>query len=659
MTNYFNYKGSTPLIKITNNNNKREIQFQNCPNLFQSPKRIILDSSSYKSFILQNKPNKTFEMKYPTLSINNSSTQLLNQSKPLNKESTIPKNTNKGINLIPRPRLKVKNNMNRNKPINYFNTFNLSQQANQSQSRETISNYNTNDNNIDSAYTRSKESNKSDLISVRSFLDELTNVKQAIKENLYYHRKFQKNQNSLREYITSIITSYLIKKPPNYLSANDKLDDDNTSTLLKTIHLSSKYKIELKLISYSIYFKEINKVGNNKTIILPFEFIVYFLCCQKQIDLIFNLLSYNSEKSEFIIEFNKLKFLSQVSIDFLNYSYKDPITSLWITMAEIYQFTTILPQMTFTLLESINSNTHQKLCHFTQLLDSQVIINLMKDNFANWDLLVLNSFSVYKAFRKELLDIFTLKQRNSMLHKIYSKISINNSNSKFNLLNNTKETIKEDEEKLQNEQLGKHSCNFIITFNHVTQCIALCSFKIEIKTENGLIKTLMLSLKQLKQIVMLSDQWSLHETIRRLLIIDDNYYPRLNVLCQSKGDKVSETTNSMIHKYKRSISINKKEKLKINKKEPSSYSYIENNNINIRFIDPYFINEEKEITVIPINLITSMAILNFSEWPTFIRNNYDTIFNKKFDLISTKKKKGIHSSKSLRIGLIKKRFQNN
>lgn len=665
-TNFFNYKSSTPIATMINNTNdsKRKITFLNCPNLLQSPKKIILNSSSYKSFMLENKPNKTFEMKYPSLSTNNSSKKLLlDQSKPSLKQITTQNYSNK-TKMIPRPRVIIRNNMSRNKPIYHFNSFNLSQQQQQCNIRDSISKTNTNttittDANFNSNNVILNENNnKPDLISARSFIDEITNLKNAIKENLYYHRRHQKHLNILKESINSTITAYLSKKQSYPSSKENQTYNLNSTTLTKTIQISSIYTIELKLISYSVYFKQLNN-ANNKTIVLPFEFVIYFLSCQKQIDLIINFLSYNQDNKEFFIDHNKFKlsFLSQVSIDRLNYTYKEPMTSIWITMTEQYQFTTIPPQMTFTLFDA---NSHQKLCHFTKLLDSQIVVNLMKDNFAHWDLLVLNSFSIYKAFRRELFNIFSLKQHNPIINRTHSKISINNSHRKVDLLKNSNEIDdKEDDEKTQNEQLGKHSWDFISTINNITHCHTLCSFRIEIRTESGIIRTLSLTLKQLNQIVNLSNQWSLYETLRRLLIVDDNYYPRLNVLFHGKGEKINEYNNSNHHKYKRSISITKKEELSINKKEPSGYSYIDKNRVNIKFIDPFFVNEEKIISIIPMDLIISMAKLPFSDWPVFIRNHYDILFNKKFDLAPTTKKKGLRSSKSLRIGLIKRRFQNN
>ena len=281
--------------------------------------------------------------------------------------------------------------------------------------------------------------------SFTNFIDKFNdNTNIIIKYNEYKNKYFiDKLNDGNKQVLIDLYNNYQInKKNIKEIFNNEKYNTKKNKFSLKV----SNIQVCIKLTSLYIYFIDADKNINSK-IKFPFELLSYyygisFMDFRKFLATIINFdknnfnIKYNTFQKQYVMFQSLFEFYDEDSFfaKFNNNNQREFFEINWNietkTKNKIFNMRIIQPKISISL-----KCPNNKKYKFYSSIDIKTMGYLLKDNFKDWDFIILNYFSQFKIFRTEINKILCGKL-SVMEESKDNNLSLNNNKITFNF-NNT------------------------------------------------------------------------------------------------------------------------------------------------------------------------------------------------------------------------------
>lgn len=296
-----------------------------------------------------------------------------------------------------------------------------------------------------------------------------------------------------------------------------------TKTMTKTHFQGTNNQVTYNLKSFQVYFRNLNTnlkfSMKNVELQVPFSYIpiIYSLDSDSLICFVILTTKFDDKFTKCILKEDKVyhfvnsyESLRNVTKEsFIPYSHFQSIKFDWITPNFVFEVTVKMPS-----LEICYESNNIKI---NKILDIDLMIDLLKNDFINWDNKVINYMNRIKMFRQ-------------IINKSFSKFSLKNQSSNNMNQGATEKMLEFDliKEQYFNEKniifnfglTGQDNINKLITFK--TYQILTKHYSKNLNID--------LNFKQFKILEKISETLNVETFIKKLIVIDDKEpFIKLNI----------------------------------------------------------------------------------------------------------------------------------
>ena len=461
--------------------------------LLKKSKQLVLNNNNYNNYSkFYHSFTTRFTYKLPNLSIY-----------PMQKNSEI-------ISLG-----EIKKNKEENKDTKIF------QPILEYKKYTTISYKEKNENSKENSNSKLNSSNQ-ETINEKIFLnyiDKFNNMNNVMHNYITYRITYYVNQLDEIKYLMSII-----QKQKEDLNINI-FDDKEINCKLNIFNIYNDIQIKLIFNSIIIYIYDSNNKKVEK-IKFPFCFVPFFygISLQQFKLLLIQIIDFNKEKNILFINKEKLKnkfkeFLEEKSfynnLSFINnYKKVSEFNFNWLVNFDnnYIKFKLLIKLPHFkTRIKFSNGN---KLTFF-KTIEIKHISYLIKENYKDWDLFLLNTFCIYKDFRYLINNALSYNNE----YKNNNYINFDENKSKLNFNNNMKNSLE-----FYIVEKDKNNIFKNLYFKISSPYVEISYIKPNILENLISSKKIQLTFKEAIQLNKLRNSWYPEEIIKKCCIIKYNNY---------------------------------------------------------------------------------------------------------------------------------------
>ena len=461
--------------------------------LLKKSKQLVLNNNNYNNYSkFYHSFTTRFTYKLPNLSIY-----------PMQKNSEI-------ISLG-----EIKKNKEENKDTKIF------QPILEYKKYTTISYKEKNENSKENSNSKLNSSNQ-ETINEKIFLnyiDKFNNMNNVMHNYITYRITYYVNQLDEIKYLMSII-----QKQKEDLNINI-FDDKEINCKLNIFNIYNDIQIKLIFNSIIVYIYDSNNKKVEK-IKFPFCFVPFFygISLQQFKLLLIQIIDFNKEKNILFINKEKLKnkfkeFLEEKSfynnLSFINnYKKVSEFNFNWLVNFDnnYIKFKLLIKLPHFkTRIKFSNGN---KLTFF-KTIEIKHISYLIKENYKDWDLFLLNTFCIYKDFRYLINNALSYNNE----YKNNNYINFDENKSKLNFNNNMKNSLE-----FYIVEKDKNNIFKNLYFKISSPYVEISYIKPNILENLISSKKIQLTFKEAIQLNKLRNSWYPEEIIKKCCIIKYNNY---------------------------------------------------------------------------------------------------------------------------------------
>ncbi len=406
----------------------------------------------------------------------------------------------------------------------------------------TISYKEKNENNKENSNSKLNSSNQ-ETINEKIFLnyiDKFNNMNNVMHNYITYRITYYVNQLDEIKYLMSIIQK---QKEDLYINI---FDDKEINCKLNIFNIYNDIQIKLIFNSIIIYIYDSNNKKVEK-IKFPFCFVPFFygISLQQFKLLLIQIIDFNKEKNILFINKEKLnnkfkEFLKEKSfynnLSFIsNYKKVSEFNFNWlVNFDDTYiKFKLLIKLPHFkTRIKFSNGN---KLTFF-KTIEIKHVSYLIKENYKDWDLFLLNTFCIYKDFRCLINNALSYNNE----YKNNNYINFDENKSKLNFNNNMKNSLEFYIVEKEKNDIFKN-----LYFKISSPYVEISYIKPNILENLISSKKIQLTFKEAIQLNKLRNSWYPEEIIKKCCILKNNNYNNSFTKINFK-DKINNNNNNEI-----------------------------------------------------------------------------------------------------------------
>ena len=425
----------------------------------------------------------------------------------------------------------------------------------------------------------------------------LNNSNETINEKIFlnYIDKFNNMNNVMHNYITYRITYYVNKLDENkYLMSiiekqkedkNINIFDDKINCKLNMFNIYNDIQIKLIFNSIIIYIYDSNDKKIEK-LKLPFCFVPFFygISLQQFKLLLLKIMEFNEENNILSINKEKLnnnfkKFLEQKTfynnLSFINnYKKISEFKFNWFVNLDINNYFKFKLLIKLPHFKTRIKFSNGKKLTFYKTIEIKHISYLIKDNYKDWDLFLLNTFCIYKDFRYLINNALSYNNE----YKNNNYINFDENKSKTYLKNSMKNSLEFYIIEKGNNDVFK---NFY--FKMSSPYVEISYIKSNILENLISSKKIQLTFKEAIQLNKLRKSWNPEEIIKKCCIIKNKNFFNKN---KNKNDVFYNNTEIDLNLNKYIFGFDESILKFIKKSNPIPDKKVTKKNFNIKLIPP-------------------------------------------------------------------------